>query len=153
MKVFLSTCLLSISVIVYGQNIEKIKVDELNAVINTKSEQIKVINFWASWCGPCVKELPYFSAISDSGKAEVTLVSLDFPQELSKAKSLLEKKKINLDSYLLDEDDYIDRIEKSWSGAIPATIIINSKGERSFYEKSFTNEELNILITSISQNE
>lgn len=149
------------SIISYSQDIKPIKVykNENREVASFNYESIKpifnyedgttyVINFWATWCMPCVKELPFFERLNEDYKdknVKVILVSLDFPKKIeSQLLPFLERKKINSTVYVLDDPDansWIEKIDKSWSGAIPATIIY--KGEnKSFYEKSFTYEEL-----------
>lgn len=133
-----------------------IKWDGLEAVINRRSDKLQVINFWATWCAPCIKELPYFEEVnkSASDKIDVTLVSLDFADEFEK-RVLPFIKKRNLQSrvLLLDEIDYnswIDKVDPSWSGAIPATLIINpSNGKRKFLEKELNEGELDSLIEEI----
>jgi len=127
--------------------------DGLEPLINKKDDLVHVVNFWATWCAPCVKELPYFEEINDNYKkkgVEVLLVSLDFPKQYeTKLQPFIDKH--NLQSEVVAFDDinqnrWIPAIYKDWSGAIPATLIY--KGEkRKFYEKSFTKEELETEIT------
>jgi len=122
--------------------------DGLEPLINKKDDKIHVVNFWATWCAPCIKELPYFENINKTYKDKdvvVLLVSLDFPKNYeTKLKPYIKTK--NLKSKVVAFDDtnqnrWIPAINEKWSGAIPATIIY--KGEkRQFYERSFTQEEL-----------
>ncbi|UCA56595.1 MULTISPECIES: TlpA disulfide reductase family protein [Aequorivita] len=112
------------------------------------NDSIYVINFWATWCKPCVKELPAFERISadySSKKVKVLLVSLDFADKIeSQVIPFNKKNNIKSEVVLLDDPDannWIPRVSKEWSGAIPATIIYNKK-KRKFYEQSFTFEEL-----------
>lgn len=116
---------------------------ELKPLLNKKDDKVYVINFWATWCGPCVKELPEFEKLKKeyaNKNVEVLLVSLDFPkQKEKKLIPFINKKKIKSKVVLLDdvnEDVWIKDIDSTWSGAIPATIIYN-KNKRKFYEKSF----------------
>ncbi|GAB4157797.1 MAG: hypothetical protein Tsb0033_10160 [Winogradskyella sp.] len=120
----------------------------LKPLINKEDDKIHIVNFWATWCAPCVKELPYFEEINEeyqNKNVEVLLVSLDFPRNYdSKLKPFI--KKHNLQSAVVafddvDQNKWIPAIDKDWSGAIPATIIYN-KDKRQFYERSFTKEEL-----------
>ncbi|HHP7242290.1 MAG TPA: TlpA disulfide reductase family protein [Cyclobacteriaceae bacterium] len=137
-----------------AQNVEVIQYPDLDDLIYKKSDEIKVINFWATWCKPCVAEIPHFEAVNQKYKDEglkVYLISFDFPSQLDKkVKKFINKKNIKSIVKLLDETDYnafIDKVDNSWSGAIPATLIVDGRtGRRSFYEKSFSLEELETEI-------
>jgi thiol-disulfide isomerase/thioredoxin len=133
----------------FAQSVEKIKMESLESMIQTPSKNFKVFNFWASWCGPCVKELPFFMKLDANPAIDVKLVSVDFPQDIEKAKAVLEKRSIKMNTYLLDEKNFVERIDNSWTGAIPATLIIAPSGKRYFYEKSFTQQELKDVMNEI----
>lgn len=154
MKVSLAIVLLVVCQSAFGQQkVELIKLDELQRIVEESSEELKVINFWASWCGPCVKEMPYFDAANARDDVSVYFVSLDFPQDLAKAEKLVNKKGIKSTTFLLDEknyDEYITSIDSDWSGAIPATLFIDENGNKSFYEKSFEEKELNAVIDKLT---
>ena len=116
--------------------------------LNQNDNKIHVINFWATWCAPCVKELPYFEKLNtEYGKknVEVLLVSLDFPHLYdSKLKPFIKIKNIRSKVIALDDVDmntWIPKVDEAWSGSLPATIIYKNK-ERKFFEQSFTFEEL-----------
>ncbi|OUR99311.1 thioredoxin [Flavobacteriales bacterium 33_180_T64] len=107
-----------------------------------------VVNFWATWCAPCVKELPYFEQLNaeySDNQVEVVLVSLDFPRQIeSKLKPFLKKKGVKSEVVVLNDVDsntWIPKVDENWSGAIPATIIYNKK-RKVFYERSFNYQEL-----------
>jgi thiol-disulfide isomerase/thioredoxin len=117
------------------------------------NDTVYVINFWATWCAPCIKELPYFEKLhTDNKKVKVILVSLDSQKDLEKKLlPFIERKKISAEVVLLSDKDYnswLDKIDKDWSGAIPATLILEGKkhlfAEREF--ESFT--ELNDYVNS-----
>ncbi|WP_430409709.1 TlpA disulfide reductase family protein [Kordia sp.] len=119
--------------------------DQFEKYLNIEDDNIHVVNFWATWCAPCVKELPYFEAVNAQYKdknVQVLLVSLDF--NLKKLNSFLAKNELKSEKVLLDDPDqnaWIPKVSEKWSGAIPATVIYG-KGKRKFYEKSFTQEAL-----------
>ena len=126
---------------VSGQEIEVIKFDALAERMETPEDHIKVINFWATWCKPCIEELPYFEALANKyneGTIKVLLVNLDFAERLSLVTRFVDKKGITSEVVLLDEIDYdtwINKVDKRWSGAIPATLILNTQtGKREFVE-------------------
>ncbi|WP_211320104.1 TlpA disulfide reductase family protein [Dyadobacter jejuensis] len=113
----------------------------MEPLLSTDSESIHIVNFWAMWCAPCVKELPLLEQYKAKyPDASVLLVSLDFPEDIeTKLKPFLKKKGITLKVALLDDPDanrWIDRVDPNWSGAIPFTIIFDNKN-RSFHERPF----------------
>ena len=133
-----------------------VKFDALQKILNTKSDQIQVINFWATWCAPCVKELPLLEKINAQKNlnAKITLINLDYADKLDKVNEFMVRKNIQSDVLLLDDIDYnnwIDKVDESWSGAIPATLIFNPRtGERKFVEKELKEGELENLIATLN---
>jgi len=122
--------------------------DGLEPLINKTEDKVYVVNFWATWCAPCVKELPYFETVNEKYKddnVEVLLVSLDFPRNYdSKLKPFIKKHNLQSEVVAFDDVDqnrWIPAINEKWTGALPATIIYNND-KRQFYERSFTLEEL-----------
>ncbi len=119
--------------------------EQFEKYLQIEDDNIHVVNFWATWCAPCVKELPYFEAVNAEYKdknVKVLLVSLDF--NLKKLNSFLAKNELKSEKVLLDDPDqnaWIPKVSEDWSGAIPATVIYG-KGKRKFYEHSFTKAEL-----------
>lgn len=140
------------------ERVEIIKIDGLQSLIKEKDHQLHIINFWATWCRPCVKELPQFTELAKSHpEISISLVSLDFVQDLEyKVYPFLDKNDIDLRVLLIDELDYnlwIDMVDPSWSGAIPATLILEpGTGHRNFIEKEFENNELVEAIDSFTKN-
>lgn len=125
---------------------------DFEPLLHQQDDKLHIINFWATWCKPCVAELPYFEAIHkkyENKNVEVLLVSLDDGKKLeTQVIPFLQKKQIRAKSVLLDDADYnawINKVSPQWSGAIPATYIY--KGEKSaFYEQEFTLEQLETII-------
>lgn len=118
-------------------------------------ETIRVVNFWATWCKPCVAELPVFEKLTETYKdeqVEVILVSLDFPDQInSRLIPFMKKEGIKSEVILLDDphaDVWIPKVSDSWSGAIPATLIITSE-TYSFYERSFNYKDLENEVLQI----
>jgi thiol-disulfide isomerase/thioredoxin len=128
--------------------------NELKPLLNKQNDSIYVINFWATWCKPCIEEMPYFEKLNQeyaSKNVEVLLVSLDFPKQIeSRLKPFIKNKNIKSKVVLLDdinEDIWIKAIDENWSGAIPATLIYN-KDRRKFYMQTFTYKSLETALKS-----
>lgn len=130
--------------------------DDFEEMLNRDDGNTYVINFWATWCAPCIKELPFFEAIHEEyGDENVTvvLVSLDFKEHLErKVLPFIDKKGLKSRIVLMDDpnaNSWIDRVDKTWSGAIPATVIYSKKG-RIFMEHEFSSfKELEEVVLSI----
>lgn len=133
--------------------------DQLKPLLNQNNDTTYVVNFWATWCAPCVKEIPYFvqlDSIYREAPFKLILVSLDFKKDyVQKLMPFVRAR--NLEDYVFVLEDnranfWIDDIDNSWSGAIPATLVY--KGDRrAFYEKSFHHvDELNEIIEPFLKN-
>jgi len=131
------------------QSVETYDYDGLAPLLHQKEVgKTYVVNFWATWCKPCVDELPVFEKLNAEFKdknVEVLLVSLDFPKQMeTQLLPFIKNNKIKSKVVVLDDPDqnkWIDAIDKSWSGALPATLIYN-QNKRAFYEQSFDEELL-----------
>ncbi|MDP3432991.1 MAG: TlpA family protein disulfide reductase [Bacteroidota bacterium] len=134
MKTFLIiTVLFFCSVTVnVAQNIRKITKAELTSILKNPSDKLHVINFWATWCGPCIAELPAFQKTineSDRSKVDFLFVSLDFPSDADKKlMPFLKKNNYTFNVALMVETDHnswIDEVDSGWQGSIPATLFFN----------------------------
>jgi thiol-disulfide isomerase/thioredoxin len=130
----------------------------LESYLNNRTSDFQVINFWATWCKPCVEEMPYFKELHETIKAEngeVILVSLDFSNQIeSKLIPYIEKESLVPDVVVLDDPKaniWIDKVSPEWSGAIPATLI--KKGEKSiFHEGKYASYEMLLEhVTSLTK--
>jgi len=126
----------------------------LEYYLKQKNDTTYVVNFWATWCVPCVAELPNFEKINakyNKNKIKVILVSLDMAKMIdTKLLPFIKEKQIRSEVLLLrdpDADSWIRKVDTTWSGAIPATVIYNAD-MRKFYEKSFTYDELEKEISN-----
>lgn len=120
-----------------------LSLDQLEKRIQNGKDTTYVINFWATWCTFCNRELPYFEKLNKeyhSEKLKVLLVSVDFISVFkTKLIPFVKKKQLKSEVFLLNEknqQEYIDRVDKSWSGAIPATLFIKGNN-RKFLEQEF----------------
>ncbi|MEZ5072571.1 MAG: TlpA family protein disulfide reductase [Bacteroidales bacterium] len=122
--------------------------EQLEALLTPRSDTTYVVNFWATWCSPCVKELPHFEDLHRSLEGQnvrVILVNLDFPGQYDRrVVPFLQEKEITADVLQMTDlnyNEWIDRVDPSWSGAIPATLILNG-GKRLFFEQELSRNEL-----------
>jgi thiol-disulfide isomerase/thioredoxin len=140
----------------FAQRAEEIKLKDLQHLINSPVDRIQVINFWATWCAPCVKEMPLFEELNQENKeVNVTLVSMDFDLDPNpeKVQRFITRKKIQSKVVILAETDpnsWIDKIDKDWSGALPSTLIVNTKtGKRKLIQKELHEGDLERLIAEV----
>jgi len=120
----------------------------------SQTDTTVVYNFWATWCRPCVAEMPYFQRL-DSLYADrpfkLVFVSLDFPDQKARLEAFVDRKGIQAEVLHLDEADQhtmINGISPDWSGALPATLIVGPTG-RAFKEQSFTYQELSAWVETM----
>ena len=131
-----------------GQQVRSIDKNELKEILGRRNDTTYVVNFWATWCSPCVAEIGYFEALhrtySDS-RMKVILVNLDFPNQVERrVVPFMEEKELTaevMNMTTMDYNSWIPEVESSWSGAIPATLIFRG-GHRSFIGRELSRDEL-----------
>lgn len=140
-------------------SVESLTYETLEPLLQKKDDTTYVINFWATWCKPCVKELPAFEELHNKYKdqnVKVLLVSLDFPNQIEKRViPFIKEHNLQPEVVLMadpDQNTWIPKVSEKWSGAIPATLIYN-KNSRAFYEQSFTYEELQTEVHKFLTNQ
>lgn len=132
--------------------VKEVNVSQLAANTQKTNDTLYVVNFWATWCKPCVAEMPYFEQASqkfENKKVKVVFVSLNYARELASVEKFVAAKGIKSDCYLLDAGNpnvWIDQIEKEWGGSIPATIMYKGGKKVFFKEGEFTPAELDSII-------
>jgi len=125
-------CLLVFYTCSFAQSYVKVSSEQLEELLKRKSDTTYVVSFFASWCAPCIQELPDLQAFAlehQTEKVKVILVSLDFEEDASEALiPLMEKYAITQPVWLLVENGnrWISHVDKHWNGSIPATLIFNN---------------------------
>jgi len=129
-------------------------IDEMNT---SKSDTLYIVNFWATWCKPCVEELPYFEQLADScanKKVKIYLVTTDMRKDIAtRVTDFVKTKKLTQQVVFINEvnaDKWINKVSEDWSGAIPATLMLKGDiGYRHFKEGELTFEELQLLVSQV----
>jgi thiol-disulfide isomerase/thioredoxin len=124
-------------------SVQVLNYDQLKPLLHNVSDTTYVVNFWATWCAPCVQELPFFLALDSMYRDQpfkLILVSLDFKKDyLRKLEPFVKERKIEEYVVVLEDNRanyWIDDIDPSWSGAIPATLVYRAD-RRVFLERTF----------------
>ena len=139
-----------------SQSIAKWKITDLQEYIS-KSDTPTIVSFWATYCGPCIKEIPYFQEVVkqyEKKGVKLLLVSLDFKESFpDKISSFADKRKFTSTIVWLDEtnaDYFCPKVDSKWSGVMPATLFINNKkGHRSFFEEEMSKDKFETELKKI----
>src|SRR5215203_4460215 len=149
----LSFIILSLNVT--AQEIPKWKIQDLENYIREADKPL-IVNFWASFCKPCIEEIPYFQrhVKKYQGKGvELLLVSLDLKEDYSKIEKFATKYKFTSSIVYLNEtnaDIFCPKIDEKWSGAIPASLFVNNRtGYRKFFEDQLSEKKLEQEIKAL----
>ena len=138
----------------FAQQVEVIKFPELQKRLARSTDTTYVVNFWATWCAPCVKELPNFEQLRSANatkKVKVLLVSLDYASQLDKkVRPFVKQRGLKSEVVLLNEPDpnsWLEQVDKKWSGSIPFTLIVNNKTKkRATYEQELSTAQLTAAL-------
>ncbi len=150
---FLTAFFLLCTAALRAQQVKLITVSQLEARFKQGKDTTYVVNFWATWCKPCVKELPEFEKFKDANKGKsikVILVSADLKSKLETGViPFVKSHQLSGEIYLLNEapSSYNERISPEWSGAFPATLMVKA-GRKKFHEAAYTYQELVAAVAS-----
>jgi thiol-disulfide isomerase/thioredoxin len=107
----------------------------LRELVANKSDKVRVINVWATWCGPCVTEFPDLVTMHRMYRNrdfELVTVSADAPENREAALKFLNRQHASTTNYIFDKDDpyaLADALGVEWPGALPFTLVVNAGGE------------------------
>ena len=133
-----------------NDEITVLQYEALFDLLNAEKDVLYVVNFWATWCSPCVEELPDFVAVDNEMRANTSykmlLVSLDAASDIEDVKLFKQTHSISPQVLLLDDirrmNDWIPKVEPYWGGAIPATLFYRNGKSLHFVEGKLNKEQL-----------
>lgn len=140
----------------FSQNIRKVKITEVEEYIKNSDHPL-VVNCWATWCAPCIEEIPYFmqtvKKYSDQ-KVELLLVSLDFTSSYpTKIQELVKRKNFEATFFWLNEtnaDYFCPKIDPKWDGTLPSTLFVNNNtGYRQFFGRPMTDRQVELEVKKL----
>lgn len=153
-KCLLVSILLISNFAICQTTIPKVKVEAIEKLMQHRGKGVQIINFWATWCKPCISELPDFErfyAENRNKNINLLLVSLDFAKDYEKVRTFVQKKALKAPVWYLDESDpntYINKISEKWEGSLPSTLIINyATGHTYLFEKPLNYKELSEIVS------
>ena len=142
------------SIAAQSQVIHKWKITDVVNYFKKNNDTVYIVNFWATFCKPCIAEIPDFIRLVkkyEGQKVKLLLVSVDLPGYYpAKIAAFAKKNNYNTNIVWLNEtnaDIFCPAIDKKWSGAIPATIIVNNKtGYRKFVEGEMNASDFEAIL-------
>lgn len=158
MKIFiLAMSLLASAIVVQGDDIlVDATADEIvETITRHQGEKPVLVNFWATWCAPCIEEFPHLMELRKKyyDQFELILVSGDFPEARDEALEFLKKQGVDFKTYFKvgKDNEFISTISGEWSGALPFTIVYNKEGDVSAVwegkadKETFESKLLNVI--------
>ncbi len=136
-------------------DLQAVNADQLKALIQGLDSKVIVVNFWATFCGPCREEFPYFVSLyrefKDQGMS-LLFVSMDFDSDRPQIDEFLSEQGVNFVTYLRagKDDEFIRSVHPEWSGVLPMTLVYDSSKQLvKFLPKAMAYEELEDVITGV----
>lgn len=155
-QLLLAILVLGVALTAYAQQeVRRVKMDDVMKMAE-ESEVPVIVNFWATWCGPCVHEIPWFEkhVYASEKPVKLLLVSLDFKEDFpAKISAFAKKNNYRSQIVWLEEtnaDSFCPKVDSTWEGAIPASLFINkAKGYRKFFGRQLTEPQFTIELEEL----
>ncbi len=156
MKTFLVIAFLLIVAVANAQQVKSVKITDLENTIK-ESKTPLIVNFWATFCVPCLQEIPYFQEITEEYKSKnvsLVFVSLDMKEAYPvKVNEMAKKLKLIYPVVWLNEtnaDYFCPKIDTTWTGGMPSSLFVNNAtGYHKFFEEPLSKEKLEKEILSM----
>ena len=141
-----------------NKEIKVVEFEQIRPLLEKDNDTVYVINFWATWCAPCIKEVPYFEQLGEKYRdknLKILMISMDMPSQIeSSLIPFIQKNNMKNEVILLDDPDFnswIPLVDQKWQGGIPATLIYGN-GFREFYPNELTYSELEEIVEPLISN-
>ncbi|MGH9833978.1 MAG: TlpA family protein disulfide reductase, partial [Blastocatellia bacterium] len=125
-----------------------LKPEDFNKFKDAANGKVLVINFWATWCGPCIAEFPEFVALDRKYRAKgvkIVGISADEVTDIKrKVIPFIRRQKVRFDIVVQETDDpqqMIDAVYKEWAGELPATFIYDKQGNLTYKHLGIINRD------------
>lgn len=135
--------------------IRTVTATQIRALVDDRKGKVVVVNFWASWCPPCMREFPaiikVYEQYHDKG-LEMFAVSLNAPEDMADIEEFVRTTKPPFPIYLADAQDeaFAQGVLEDWSGEMPMTLVFNTTGQRVLAHRSeLTYEELSSKVEAL----
>ena len=156
-KYFLSFVLFFTIVSAVAQTeIPVVKIEELKSVYIQPNDTTYIVNFFATWCGPCMQEMPVLNKFYEAHKnTNIKLIFVSLDNISAKKRLPVKMKKLGIQApvYLLNEStdfSWLDKIDKRWQGSIPATMAVNNKKNiKAFFETPMESGQLEFYLKKL----
>ncbi|HVS95086.1 MAG TPA: TlpA disulfide reductase family protein [Puia sp.] len=139
-----------------GQTVRKVKVTDLQDLV-AHADHPLIVNFWATFCAPCNKEIPYFEntvARYRADSVELILVSLDLPDYFpARIAGFARGRGYTSRLLWLDEtnaDYFCPKVDPHWTGGIPCSLFINNRTHyRRFFDRQLTEPQVDLEVRKL----
>jgi thiol-disulfide isomerase/thioredoxin len=135
---------------VLASSIPTVAEDVIEKAVRPHKGSVVVLNFWATWCGPCREEFPDLVRIHNEKKAVVVSISMDEPEDGDKVREYLKSQNARFPAFLRafeDFDVFSAAVDPGWTGIIPATFVFDRNGNRVYrHEGKLSYDELNRIV-------
>ena len=127
----------------------------LKTLVKNDGQKLRLLNVWATWCGPCVAELPEFVTMHRMYRQrdfELVPISADAPEDQARALEVLKQRQVSATNYLFDGYDkykLMDAVDPKSSGPVPHTLLI-APGGKVLYRKSGATDAMEIKKAIVS---
>lgn len=140
-----------------AQEIKTVKYEQMVETIAQKGEKLTIVNFWATWCGPCIEEIPHFIDVFNqnrtSANLDIVFVSLDRVASIDEVKEFAKEHNMPGELLLLDDvkrfNEWIPKVHPDWEGNLPATGFYRNGKLLEFQPNMLTEEELTLIINKL----